>query len=199
MQHDNQCNSRIPFRQALQTLVTARQDSDVIVTNQGSSRVWPLIENHCLDFHFNPSTMGGAISLALGIALAQPQRQVIVLSGDGSLLMNPGSLVSVIASRSQNLSVILLDNDLYDVTGGQKTAASDLDVRFDDIARSIGFSSVAAYRDAASWESSAGRFLQSTGPRFCWLKVDVALPDDMKNQQEAMGQQLTRIRNKLTK
>jgi thiamine pyrophosphate-dependent acetolactate synthase large subunit-like protein len=161
MKDDNQSDSRIPFRQALQTLVTARQDSDVIVTNQGSSRVWPLIENHSLDFHFNPSTMGGAISLALGIALAQPQRRVIVLSGDGSLLMNPGSLVSVIASRSQNLSVILLDNDLYDVTGGQKTAASDLDVRFDDIARSIGFNTVAAYRDAESWKSNAVGFLQS--------------------------------------
>jgi len=194
----NKHMSRIPFREALHAIAAARQDTDVVITNQGSSRVWPLIATHPLDFHFNPSTMGGAIPLATGLALAQPQRQVIVLSGDGSLLMNMGALVSSVAARCQNLTVILLDNDLYDVTGGQKTAATDVNVRFDDVARSIGFETVSSYRDSAVWQNDAQSVLQSDGPRFCWLKVAAALPDDMKTAADPMPEQLARIRNALT-
>ena len=191
--------SRIPFRRSLATLASARQDSDLVVTNMGSSRVWPLIENHPLDFHFNPSTMGGGIPLAMGIALAQPDRQVITLSGDGSLLMSLGSLVSVIAAECKNLSVILLDNGVYDVTGGQKTAASDANVRFDELARAIGFRNVAAFEEAEQWQAGAATFLQSEGAGFCWLKVDPAEPDDMKTRQEPMHLQLNRIRRELAR
>lgn len=188
---------RIPTRSALSTIAAARQDTDLVLTNQGSSRVWPLIASHPLDFHFNPSTMGGVIPLALGFALAQPQRRIIVLTGDGSLLMSPGSLVSVMAAGCRNLSVILLDNKIYDVTGGQHTAASHLDVRFDDMARSIGFPVVEACTDARIWQTLAAEFLQQQGPSFCWLKVDPALPEDMKTRQEPMPQQLQRIRREL--
>jgi thiamine pyrophosphate-dependent acetolactate synthase large subunit-like protein len=194
---DHDMNSRIPFRQALAILAKARRDSDVIVTNQGSSRVWPLIADHRLDFHFNPSTMGGAIPLALGLALAQPQRRVIVLSGDGSLLMSMGSLVTVVAAACSNLCVILMDNEIYDVTGRQKTAASELNIQFDEMARSIGFETVRSCSDAPSWESTVGPFLQSSGPTFCWLKVEPALPEDMMTVQEAMPSQLDRIRQPL--
>ncbi len=191
--------SRIPFRQSLTTLAGARRDSDIVVTNMGSSRVWPLIENHPLDFHFNPSTMGGGIPLAMGIALAQPQRHVITLSGDGSLLMSMGSLVSVIAAECNNLSIILMDNGVYDVTGGQKTAASDSNVNFDDLARSIGFQNVAAFCDSESWQAGATKFLESDGAGFCWLRVEPAEPDDMKTRQEPMPLQLDRIRRELAK
>ncbi len=192
-------SSRIPFRQALQVLANARQPSDIVITNQGSARVWPLIATHPLDFHFNPSTMGGAIPLATGVALGQPDRHVIVLSGDGSLLMSLGSLVSSVAARCRNLTVVLLDNDRYDVTGGQDTAASNLNVRFDDMARSIGFASVTSYSEAASWHKDASTVLQDEGPRFCWLKVDAALPEDMKTAAEPMPDQLARIHNALNK
>ncbi len=191
--------SQIPFRQSLATLANARRDGDLVVTNMGSSRVWPLIENHRLDFHFNPSTMGGAVPLAMGIALAQPERTVIALSGDGSLLMSLGSLVSVVSARCTNLSIILLDNSVYDVTGGQKTAASDSNVRFDEMARSIGFETVVTFHDAQSWQDQATSFLQSSGPGFCWLKVEPARPEDMKTRQEPMRLQVDRIRRELAK
>ncbi|MCH2203200.1 MAG: thiamine pyrophosphate-dependent enzyme [Fuerstiella sp.] len=189
--------SRIPLRDSLSTLAGARLDTDVVVTNMGASRVWPLIENHRLDFHFNPSTMGGAIPLAMGIALAQPQRQIIVISGDGSLLMSLGSLVSVAAAGCSNLSIVLLDNGIYDVTGGQKTAAVDAGVRFDETARSVGFESVAMFDDAASWQADAAGFLRAKGPGFCWLKVAPALSEDMMTQQEPMGVQIERLRTEL--
>jgi len=189
--------SRIPFRDALQTLADARKNSDVVITNQGSARVWPLIATHPLDFHFNPSTMGGAIPLATGLALAQPERNVIVLSGDGSLLMSLGSLVSSVAARCRNLTVILLDNDRYDVTGGQDTAATDLNMRFDDMARAVGFESVSTYCDGPHWQRDVESVLQATGPRFSWLKVEAALPDDMKTPPEPMWKQQSRFHEAL--
>ena len=83
---------------ALSVLVNLRTVSEVIITNQGSAREWPKLCEHALDFHFIPSAMGGAIPLGLGIAVAQPKRRVTIISGDGSLLMNLGCLVSVVAS-----------------------------------------------------------------------------------------------------
>src|SRR5215216_8097775 len=63
--------------------------------------------------------MGGASSLGLGIALAQPERKVIVLDGDGSLLMNLGSLVTIANAKPKNLVHFVFENGLYEVTGGQ--------------------------------------------------------------------------------
>lgn len=141
--------------------------------------------------------MGGVIPMALGLALAQPDRQVIALVGDGSLLMNLGTLVTVIAAKCRNLKVILLDNGLYEVTGGQHTAASQLNLRYDDLARSIGFRTVEACSDEDTWQAQAGDFLAQDGPSFCWLKVAPALPDDMQTVQEPMPQQLERIQKHL--
>ena len=187
-------DSRIPLRDALAVLAQARGADDLVITNQGSSRVWPLIAQHALDFHFNPSTMGGAIPLGLGIALAQPEREVIVLSGDGSLLMSMGCLVTVLATGCTNLSIILLDNNIYDVTGGQKTAATDLNIDYLAFAQSIGFSSVASFSNLEAWQSEVSEFLRSPGPRWAWLRVDPALPDDMLTKQEPIADQLSRIR-----
>ena len=187
----------IAVRSALRSIAAARDDSGLVFTHQGSARVWPLVADHPLDFHFNPSTMGGVIPMALGMALAQPDRQVIALVGDGSLLMNLGSLVTATAAECRNLKVILLDNRRYEVTGGQHTVASRLEIRYDDLARSIGFRTADAYSDADTWQARAGDFLAQDGPSFCWLKVAPALPDDMQTVQEPMAQQLERIQKQL--
>ena len=194
---ESDSKSRIPLRDALSAIADARQDDSVVITNQGSSRVWPLVAEHPLDFHFNPSTMGGAIPLGLGIALAQAEREVIVLTGDGSLLMSMGSLVTVVATGCANLTIILLDNNIYDVTGRQKTAASDLNIDYLGLARSVGFKTVESFSDTEDWNSSVGDFLKTPGPRWAWLRVDPALPDDMKTVQEPMQDQLRRIRQAL--
>src|SRR5205814_3577055 len=110
---------------ALEVLINLRGPDQIVVTNQASARVWPKLSRHPLDFHYNPSTMGGAIPLALGLAMAQPRRHVLVVSGDGALLMNLGSLMTVAGSGVTNLTVVVLENELYEVTGGQKTPAAD--------------------------------------------------------------------------
>ena len=180
-------------RDALTTLAEARQPDQVVVTNQGSARIWPRIKKHPLDFHYNPSTMGGAIPLALGLALAQPAREIIVVSGDGALLMNLGSIVSVIAAKCRTFTVIVLDNGLYEVTGGQRTPAADTQIDFSAVARGVGFPVVANFDAIDPWcEEVAGLFTQ-IGPRFISLKVSPADTVDLTTVAEPMSDQLARF------
>ena len=158
--------------EALQVLIDLRQDDQIVVTNQGSARIWPKLSRHWLDFHYNPSTMGGAIPLALGLAMGQPRRHVLVVSGDGALLMNLGSLVTVVGSGATNLTVVVLDNRLYEVTGGQKTPAAAANVDLAGLARAAGFPSAESYDDLAEWQSRAMKTLSMRGPHFISLAVD---------------------------
>src|SRR5258708_35952524 len=66
-------------------------------------------------------SMGLAVPIGLGVALAQPGRKVIVLEGDGSILMQLGSLATVAARAQKNLTVVIMDNGAYQITGGQST------------------------------------------------------------------------------
>src|SRR5260370_26457278 len=66
-------------------------------------------------------SMGLAIPIASGVALAQPQRHVIALEGDGSLLMQLGCLVTIAAQQPKNLTIVIMDNGLYQITAGQPT------------------------------------------------------------------------------
>ena len=71
-------------------------------------------------------SMGLAIPIALGVALAQPKRHVIALEGDGSLLMLLGCLTTVAALKPKNLTMVIMDNGLYQITGGQPTPAAGI-------------------------------------------------------------------------
>jgi len=152
-----------------------------------------LIANHSLDFHYNPSTMGGAIPFGLGLALANPLLHVIVISGDGALTMSLGSLISVIATGATNLTVVVLDNGIYEVTGGQKTAASVADVDYVALARSVGFRSTFGFDQEMMWSEQGPTIVTAPGPRFVSLRVEKALPDDMVTPAMPISEQLTRL------
>src|SRR5437660_2393895 len=104
-------------REALEVLVGHRGDR-VVVTTMSSVAAWPEFSDSPLDFHYIPSAMGHAPALGLGLALAQPGRGVLVFNGDGCTLMNLGSLVTL-ANHPADVFVLILDNGLYEVTGGQ--------------------------------------------------------------------------------
>src|SRR5262245_53974551 len=104
-------------RQALEVLARHRGDR-VVLTTMSSVGIWPELSNSPLDFAFIPSAMGHGPDMGLGLALAQPGRGVIVVNGDGCMLMNLGCLVTI-ANHPANLYVLILDNGLYEVTGGQ--------------------------------------------------------------------------------
>src|SRR5690349_22859074 len=170
--------SRIPLVASLEVLRGARRDDEVIIPTMGSAREWMnLGPRHALDFILVPSAMGHGTSIGLGLALARPDNRVIVCSGDGSLLMNLGSLASIVAARATNLAVVLFDNGVYEVTGQQPTAASSsaraggAAMDFTAVARACGFDATHRFSHAASWAQRARDVLDSRGPTFVALDV----------------------------
>lgn len=145
----------------------------VVISSMGSAREWPKLSRHALDFHYVPSAMGQSGALGLGIALARPGREVIALCGDGSLLMNLGALVTIAASGARNFALIVFDNGIYEVTGGQSTAATAGEARVDfaKLATACGIASATAFESLDAWRAGAAAALAAPGPRFITLKV----------------------------
>jgi len=167
---------RIPLTGALDALRAVRTD-EVVVTVMGAARDWVAGELHPLDWVYVPSSMGQGTSIGLGIALARPDRKVIVVNGDGSQLMNLGSLVTLTAAGPHNLTVVLYDNGVYEVTGAQATpAAADMradgrDLDYAEIARACGFTSVHTFEDLAAWQAGVRDVIDEPGPTFVLLRV----------------------------
>jgi thiamine pyrophosphate-dependent acetolactate synthase large subunit-like protein len=184
----------MPVGPTLQVLADLRDQDQIVVTSQGSAREWPKVCEHPLDFHYIPSAMSGNIPLGLGLALAQPHRHVLAFTGDGSLLMNLGSLVTIVASGAKNLTVVLVDNGVYEVTGGQKTAASDRDVDFAGFARAAGFPTVGHFDRLDSWRREAAGLLQRPGPRFVSLVVDAMRENYLLDPPCPIVEQVARLR-----
>jgi len=166
----------MPLTSALEALRSVRTD-EVVVTVMGAARDWVAGEPHPLDWVYVPSSMGQGTSVGLGIALARSDRQVIVVNGDGSQLMNLGSLVTVTAAGPRNLTIVLCDNGVYEVTGAQATpAAAELradgrDLDYAEIARACGFSSVHTFDDLAQWRTGVRKVIDEPGPTFVLLRV----------------------------
>src|SRR5947209_17364135 len=118
------------------TVLATHRGRRIVVTTMASVGQWPGLSDTPLDFNYMPSAMGEGPALGLGLALAQPQRGVIVINGDGSMLMNLGSLVTL-ANQPANLYLLVVDNGLYEVTGGQPTAGAGR-TDFAGLARSAG-------------------------------------------------------------
>ncbi len=154
-----------------------RRDTDVVITTMGSARDWMAAgPTHPLDFVLVPSSMGQATALGLGLAVARPDLRVIVFNTDGSMLMNLGSLVSISAARPGNLAIVLCDNGVYEVTGGQPTPGSApgrLDGRpvdYAQLAKAAGFEAV-HHCDADRWGAQVRALVDGPGPVFVWLEV----------------------------
>ena len=120
-------------------------DDEIVVCNIGfPSRELYDIKDRERNFYMIGS-MGLASSIGLGLALAKPDEDVVVIDGDGSLLMNMGSLATVFANNPRNLTWIVIDNGAYGSTGNQDTYAQVLDLV--DIARGVGFKNSYNFKD----------------------------------------------------
>ena len=163
-------DSRMTLVGALQVLANVRSDQ-VVVTTMSAAREWMCQSKHPLDFHYVPSTMGGGFALGLGIAMARPEREVLVLNGDGCLLMNLGSLVTVAVSEAQNFTGIVIDNGNFETTGGQKLATTNSPIQIADLARAARFASVSEFDSLPAWKDGVADALVQPGPRCIILKV----------------------------
>ncbi len=166
----------MPLVPMLEVLAKWRTD-EVIISSMSAAREWIKFPEHPLDLIYLPSAMGQPTSLGLGIALSQPQRHIIVLVGDGSLLLNLSSLVTIAAAQPKNLTLILLENGVYEVTGSQKTAAAQIGTSFPRLALAAGFKSVVSLSDLDVWQSQISATMQMDGPRFINLKIEPTLED----------------------
>jgi sulfopyruvate decarboxylase subunit beta len=185
----------MPLVPALEVLRDARGDA-IVVTTMGSTREWVKFAAHPLDFHYIPSAMGQGPPLALGLALAQPGREVIVVNGDGCLLMSLGSLVTITASGARNLTHVLIDNGVYEVTGGQRLPAAGR-VDFVGMARAAGFPSAVRFDDLEAWRCGAHAALQQPGPRFIQLVVEPQVDVEPPVFRESMPQRIENLRRAL--
>jgi phosphonopyruvate decarboxylase len=160
---------------ALAVVRAMRGSRDVVITTMAPARDWMAMSKsslHPLDLVLVPSAMGQATSMGLGIALAQPDRRVIVCNGDGSMLMNLGSLVSIVAAAPPNLTVLVFDNGVYEVTGAQITPGTVAGVDYTAMARACGFKSVYRFSDLGPWSEAAARVLVAAGPTFVLLDIE---------------------------
>lgn len=114
--------------------------------------------------------MGGAVMVAFGIALAQPGRRVVVITGDGELLAGIGSLATVGVEKPANLAVVVLDNQAYGATGNQQThTARGVDLV--GIAAASGFARTALVTDEGGLEAAIRDIYGAPGPYFAVVKV----------------------------
>ena len=160
-------------RQVVSTLLADRKDALVVAGLGASTYDLAAAGDNARNLYLW-GAMGGAVMMGLGLALAQPKTPVVVVTGDGEMLMGMGSLATVGLQKPGNLSILVLDNEAYGETGGQVShtaVAADLV----GVARACGIADSKAISTLSEIEAFA-KIMQdvSSGPRFANVKIDGA-------------------------
>jgi thiamine pyrophosphate-dependent acetolactate synthase large subunit-like protein len=129
-------------------------------------------------------SMGLAIPIGLGVALAQPNRRTFVLEGDGSLLMQLGSLGTVAASAPKNLAIVVFDNGMYQITGKQKSLTAGT-VDLVAVAKGAGLVQSEWAVDEAHFEALVERALKGAGPWLIGARIDGDKPAGVTERDPA--------------
>jgi thiamine pyrophosphate-dependent acetolactate synthase large subunit-like protein len=160
-----------PLNRRISTERILRERGDaLVVTGLGSSSYDAAAAGDTpLNFYLW-GAMGGAAMVGLGLALAQPKRQVLVITGDGEMLMGLGALVTIASEKPANLAIVVLDNEHYGETGMQAThtgRGADLA----GIALAAGFAEALTIRTEQELESQASKVFKGEGPLFAVIKI----------------------------
>ena len=131
--------------------------------------------------------MGKASSIALGLCLAKPQRKIIVVDGDGSLLMNLGSLVTIGGKAPVNLYHFVMHNGVYTVTGGQPVPNAD-GITFTGLAKGAGYANCFEFDDLEDFATSIDEIFAARGPVMIALKSEPVI----ENTPQEMRPRVTR-------
>ena len=151
--------------------VLAREiGDDIVVPTYSSAFEWLAIRPHPLNY-VAVGAMGLASSHALGLALGCPDRRIVVLDGDGSLLMNLGTLVTIAEAAPRNLVHLVCQNGTYEANGGHPIPSADA-VDFAAMARAAGYAAAERFDDLETFEARLGPFLATSGPIFATLRVE---------------------------
>lgn len=151
-------------------LLSQHRKNEVVITTMSSNYDWAQVVPQ--DERLIPvsGAMGKASCIGLGLALAQPDIGVWVFDGDGSLLMNLGTMVTIATSAPKNLVHFVCENDAYDTTGGQPTPGADT-VDFAAIARGAGYPRAFVFEQLEELQNRVQEVLAGPGPTLAVLKV----------------------------
>jgi thiamine pyrophosphate-dependent acetolactate synthase large subunit-like protein len=182
-------------RRVVSALLADRKEALVVGGLGASTYDVAASGDHARNFYLW-GAMGGAVMIGLGLALAQPERPVAVITGDGEILMGMGSLATVGLQKPANLSIVVLDNECYGETGGQmRHTASSADLV--GVARACGISDARAISTMDEVEAFARRMQDVTGgPHFASVKIDAANLERVLSSRDGMFI-LNRLRDSL--
>ena len=184
--------------EAVLRLIAAARGSAIVVPTMTTAPAWRTIAPDdlsvaCVGF------MGGASSLGLGLALARPERRVLVLDGDGSLLMQLGSLATIAGAAPRNLVHFLFKNGVYHTSGSQAIPGA-LTVDFVTMAKGAGYRSACAIADLGEVERRLPELLRAEGPVFVELHTGLAEQTPMTARGGVpFPEQITALRTRLLK
>jgi thiamine pyrophosphate-dependent acetolactate synthase large subunit-like protein len=152
-------------------LVGKLKHDEAVIGGIGNSNFDLYSAGHRAQNFYMLGSMGLAVPIALGVAVAQPQRGVIAIEGDGSILMSLGCLSTVAQLKPRNLTIIIADNGIYQITGKQpSTTRSVADIV--EIARASGIENSSWIRDEAHFDELIARALGDGGPTLLAAKID---------------------------
>jgi len=158
--------SRADYYRALAKTLPA--DALVVTSLGNASYLWAVVRHAPENFYFEDA-MGLALPLALGLAIAQPTRRVVVVEGDGALMMHMGSLVIVGAVAPSNLTVLLIQNGVHAASGGQALTNPGLDLA--QLARAAGIAHAKNVATPEALASEMGTASAGDGSQFLVLST----------------------------
>lgn len=177
-------------RQDAIAALVAHTPGAITVTTEQAIGAWraavPQPPNEIPDHLDIVGCMGSASTIALGLALAQPSRRVVIVDGDGSLLMQLGSLVTIAGAAPPNLVHVVLENGVYETSGSQPLPGEgrcDLTA----MARSAGYAEALQFADADAFAVALPAVLERTGPVFISL---LTAPEDGHKVRSSAGTRL---------
>jgi thiamine pyrophosphate-dependent acetolactate synthase large subunit-like protein len=150
------------------------RDEIVVPVYQAAQEWHGISPGHALTY-YSIGAMGQASSCALGLALARPDKRVVVLDGDGSLLMNLGTLVTIASQKPANLLHFVCENGMYEANGGHPIPGRGA-VDFAAMARAAGYRRVDTIATLEDFEAKIALLLKEAGPVFVALKLTAGPP-----------------------
>jgi phosphonopyruvate decarboxylase len=173
-ENQNSDSQQMNREEALEIILDKLNDNIIVVSTTGktSREIFEIREklgqSHEKDF-LTVGSMGHCSSIALGIAIAKPHREVVCIDGDGSMLMHLGSLTSIACMKPKNFRHILLNNEVHESVGGQDTAAKKVDLS--KVVEAIGASKMFLAKTSQDLKNNMKSFINSEGPSFLEVKI----------------------------
>lgn len=167
--------SALERRDVVRTLLAPRKPELLVIGGIGSSS-WDITatEENPRDFCL-VGGMGLAVPMALGLAIARPKNKILVITGDGDMLMGMGALATVAQHQPKNLMMVVLDNELYGETGSQPTHTAGV-TDLAAIAAGAGIPQTSTIRNESELAAATSAVHENDGPAFYVVKVSGNMP-----------------------